>query len=183
MNIYFDTEFTGLHNGTTLISIGLVDENGRSFYAELTDYDKNQVTDWINDNVIKNLTNPILELTGDHWKITGIKAMVKTALNKWLEEYGNEQITLVSDVCHYDMVMFISLYGDAFHIPDMITPACYDINQDIANHYNISLKKAFDINREELSENLGFSVDENNKHNSLFDALIIKNIYEGLHKK
>ena len=41
--IFFDTEFTGLHQKTTLISIGLVSEDGREFYAELTDYDKSQV--------------------------------------------------------------------------------------------------------------------------------------------
>ena len=33
MKIFFDTEFTGLHQHTTLISIGLVDEVGISFYA------------------------------------------------------------------------------------------------------------------------------------------------------
>ena len=27
MNVYFDTEFTGLHKGTTLISIGLMGRN------------------------------------------------------------------------------------------------------------------------------------------------------------
>ena len=35
--IFFDTEFTGLHQNTTLISIGLVSECGKSFYAELVD--------------------------------------------------------------------------------------------------------------------------------------------------
>lgn len=37
---FFDTEFTGLHNGATLLSIGIVYEDGHKFYAELTDYDK-----------------------------------------------------------------------------------------------------------------------------------------------
>jgi len=32
--IFFDTEFTGLHKDTTLISIGLIAEDGRTFYAE-----------------------------------------------------------------------------------------------------------------------------------------------------
>jgi hypothetical protein len=36
--IFFDTEFTGLHQGTTLISIGLISECGKTFYAEFTDY-------------------------------------------------------------------------------------------------------------------------------------------------
>ena len=43
MKIFFDTEFTGLHKGTELISIGMVDEVGRTFYAEFNDYDKNQI--------------------------------------------------------------------------------------------------------------------------------------------
>ena len=55
MKIYFDTEFTGLHKNTTLISIGLIDEVGRSFYAEFSDYDKYQCDDWIKENVWANL--------------------------------------------------------------------------------------------------------------------------------
>ena len=53
--LFFDTEFTGLHQNTTLISIGLISECGKTFYAELTDYDKTQLDDWLNENVISNL--------------------------------------------------------------------------------------------------------------------------------
>ena len=55
MNIFFDTEFTGLHQETTLISIGCVAETGEAFYAILNDYDKSQVDEWIQENVIANL--------------------------------------------------------------------------------------------------------------------------------
>ena len=55
MKIFFDTEFTGLHKNTTLISMGLIDENARTFYAEFSDYDKSQCDNWIKDNVIKHL--------------------------------------------------------------------------------------------------------------------------------
>ena len=58
MKIFFDTEFTGLHQKTTLISIGLISEDGSTFYAEFTDYDKSQIDDWIEKNVIANLTIP-----------------------------------------------------------------------------------------------------------------------------
>ena len=54
MNLYFDTEFTGLRKDTTLISIGIVSEDGRKFYAEFTDYDESQCGDWIKQNVILN---------------------------------------------------------------------------------------------------------------------------------
>ena len=43
--IFFDMEFTGLHQKTTLISIGLIAEDGRTFYAEFNDYDKSQLDD------------------------------------------------------------------------------------------------------------------------------------------
>ena len=55
MKIFFDTEFTGLHKDTSLISIVLISEDRRCFYAELTDYDENQCDDWIRENVIKHL--------------------------------------------------------------------------------------------------------------------------------
>src|SRR5690348_2922568 len=55
MRVFFDTEFTGLHQNTTLISIGFVTEEGNTFYAEFIDYDKNQVDEWIQENVIANL--------------------------------------------------------------------------------------------------------------------------------
>ena len=31
MKIFFDTEFTGLHKDTTIISIGMISENGKKF--------------------------------------------------------------------------------------------------------------------------------------------------------
>ena len=43
MKIFFDTEFTGLHKNTTLISIGMIAEDGKTFYAEFTDYNENNV--------------------------------------------------------------------------------------------------------------------------------------------
>lgn len=53
--IFFDMEFTGLHQKTTLISIGMVSLCGKRFYAEFTDYDKSQVDDWVRENVISSL--------------------------------------------------------------------------------------------------------------------------------
>lgn len=53
--LFFDTEFTGLHQNTTLISIGIVSEHGHKFYAELNDYDQSQVNDWLRENVINKL--------------------------------------------------------------------------------------------------------------------------------
>ena len=55
-NLFFDTEFTGLHSEAKLISIGIVAEDGRYFYAELNDYDKEKDTsDFVKLNVLPNL--------------------------------------------------------------------------------------------------------------------------------
>jgi len=53
--LYFDTEFTGLHQNTTLISIGIISDTAKAFYGEFTDYDDLQIDDWIWKNVILKL--------------------------------------------------------------------------------------------------------------------------------
>ena len=183
MKIFFDTEFTGLHKNTTLISIGLVDENGRTFYAEFTDYDECQCDKWIRENVIKHLkwskegpVEDFVNYSGDlnYTETYGSKLYVKEVLTEWLSIY--DKVELVSDVCHYDMVLFIDIWGGAFDIPRCINPACHDINQDIASYYMISESEAFDKSREEIIEYWEKKID-GDKHNSLYDALVIKEIY------
>lgn len=179
MKIFFDTEFTGLHKNTTLISIGLIDENGRTFYAEFSDYDESQCDEWIKENVIKNLKLPngvCLNYDDEHtwYNVKGDKLFIKNELNKWLSKY--DEVELVSDVCHYDMVLFIDIFGGAFDIPTNINPACHDINQDIANRYDLSETWAFDKSREEILKENGITI-EGDKHNALYDAKVIQQIY------
>lgn len=180
MKIFFDTEFTGLYKNTTLISIGLVDEDGRSFYAEFTDYDESQCDDWIKENVINNLLLNDYEtfekriINGDTY-VRGTKETISEELKEWLLPYYRVQ--LVSDVCHYDMVLFIDIFGNAFDIPSCINPSCHDINQDIAKFYNIHENEAFDKSREDIIGEYRYLV-VGDKHNSLYDAKVIKAIYE-----
>ena len=74
------------------------------------------------------------------------------------------------------MVLFIDIWGGAFDIPSTVNPACHDINQDIARFYEFSETEAFDYSREQILENNAISI-EGNKHNSLYDAKVIKEIY------
>ena len=179
MKIFFDTEFTGLHKGTTLISIGMVDEKGRTFYAELTDYNQSQCDDWIQKHVIENLKLPRQGCYNynneDTWcNVRGDKELVKEALTKWLSKYN--EVQFVSDVCHYDMVLLIDIFGHAFKLPKGINAACHDINQDIAEHYGCSEVEAFDKSREGILADYDLAI-EGDKHNALYDAQVIKRIY------
>jgi hypothetical protein len=180
MKIFFDTEFTGLHKTTTLISIGCVDENGNQFYAELTDYDKSQVNEWIEENVIKNLRlskNMSSEDMFGNFEICSTKKNVKEALEKWLSKY--EEVQFVSDVCHYDFVLLVDIFGNAFDLPKNVSPCCIDLNDYIAKDYDIAEREAFNMSREDILNEWRIEV-KGDKHNSLYDAKVIKEIYERL---
>ena len=55
VKVFFDCEFTGLQQNTTLISIGLISECGKTFYAEFNDFAQDLVDDWVQHHVISNL--------------------------------------------------------------------------------------------------------------------------------
>lgn len=183
MKLYFDEEFSGLHKNTTLISLGIVAEDGRKFYAEFTDYDEKQCDKWIEENVLSHLIlsgndNLAKELSRDDRAIVvmGCKADIRNELSDWLSQFPYAQF--VSDVCHYDFVLLIDLFGTAFDLPENVSPACHDINIDIARHYGISEREAFDRSREEIVSELCGHEIEGRKHNALYDAEVIKAIYE-----
>ena len=169
MKIYFDTEFTGLHKNTTLISIGLISEKGDAFYAEFNDYDKTQIDEWLQENVINNLTIP-----NEYDKqlintFKGNKQYIKEKLQIWLSQF--DDIEIWSDCLAYDWVLFSDIFGHAFNIPKNI----YYIPFDICTLFKLKDINP-DINREK------FAGIEGNKHNALHDAKIIKACYEKLIK-
>lgn len=176
MKIFFDTEFTGLHKNTTLISLGCVDENGMTFYAEFTDYDEAQCNDWIKDNVLAHLIGGKPGAVGVNGNIIvrGNKKDIATKFRNWLSCY--DEVQFVSDVCHYDMVLLIDIFGTAFDLPEGVSASCHDINQDIARHYGCSEAEAFDKSREEFLADYDMVVD-GDKHNALYDAKVIKALY------
>lgn len=159
MKIFFDTEFTGLHQKTTLISIGMVTEDGRAFYAELNDYDKDQLDPWLSEHVIGNLT-------GKHVLSTSELA---TELRMFLGQF--DTVEMWSDCLAYDWVLFNNIFGGAFSIPKNV----YYIPFDLCTLMKVKGVDP-DINREAYA---GFEEDQS-KHNSLHDAQVIKACYEKL---
>lgn len=187
MLLFFDTEFTGLRKDTTLISIGIIAENGKRFYAEFSTYRENQCDDWIRENVLKHTIldgNDILAARlgedSNTTVILGSKADIRYELGKWLKQF--DKVQFVSDVCHYDFVLLIDIFGTAFDLPENVCAACHDINQDIAKNYIISEQKAFYKSREEIVMELCGHEVEGQKHNALYDAEVIRAIYEEIGK-
>lgn len=178
IKLFLDTEFTGLHQGTTLISLGIVREDGRTFYAEFTDYDESQLDDWLRDNVIANLTLGDFDLDRDYRPYEGAvvyrgnKEEVVQALMHWIG--SDNEYEVWSDCLSYDWVLFCQLFGHAFNIPKNIYYIPFDI---------CTLMKAKgvdpDINREDLAFGAEKAlVSGMSKHNALWDAKVINACYE-----
>lgn len=201
MNIYFDTEFTGLVPNTTLISLGCITEFGETFYAEFTDYNKDLCDDWIKENVLDNLVlkyvqSPceydVYECDRYETYVKGTTEYIKEYFNKWLKEVSeikhdsNERLRIqfVSDVCHYDFYLLCNLFGGAFSLPKNVNPVCYDICQDLVDEHDGDIHDMFDAfnySREDACRfyNQG-RLPKGIKHNALYDAEVIKMIYEGM---
>lgn len=193
MKVFMDVEFTGLHKDTTLISIGMVSEDGRRFYGECYDYDKEQIDTWIQENVINNTTylseiskTENMSIAKDNMYLVSTKNGLRDYLAEWFEQF--DSVELVSDVCHYDMVLLIDLFGTAFDLPKNVCPVCYDINQDIARVIGCSPAEAFDKSREGLIGEMGVKriakeMERATKHNALYDAYVIKMLYLLLNRR
>lgn len=134
--LYGDTEFTGCHPKTSLVSLGLVTAADHRFYAEFTDYDKNQVNSWIGKNVIQNLKllemcpgTSITEETGTGTTVTyckGDRGYIKGHTLNWLDEHhiAGSPYKWHLDLYTYDMFLLTDLlctYKDGYPVmPEML---------------------------------------------------------------
>ena len=215
MNIFFDSEFTGLVPRSTFISIGMITEKDERFYAEFTDFDESLCDEWIMENVFANLRldhmqkrhDNTLSIIDNETFVVGDSNFIREILTAWLEDQANQDpdecLQLIGDVAHYDMVLLCNLFGGAKNLPKWVNPAIYDICQDICARTLYDKKKpgqphndrvywypntslmpdAFNISREKLCATLNGRLPKGNLHNALYDAELIKMIYEGQREK
>ena len=178
--VFFDTEFTGLRQNTSLISIGCISENGHSFYATLKDYSYEGIDDWIVDNVLGNLlysendrdfnvvddTDANGRRSQRYYDITTPKC--KDLLLEWLQGIDRD-IVMWSDCLAYDWVLFCELFGGARDVPGFINY----IPRDICTLFEVKGIDP-DVSRVE------FVGIKETRHNALSDAILIKACYEKL---
>ena len=175
IRIYYDSEFTGLHRNSTLISIGMVTDRGSTFYAEFIDYDKEQVNDWINENVIANLKfkdKPLLSPGLNHhqekWnaaqvilkgppfeysiEVSGTADIVREQLSKWLQnisEFYQQELQFYVDCYAYDWMLLVDLLTEgktAIDMPNFIDYIPVDLSTVLW-----SMMEDPDVNREKFA--------------------------------
>ena len=92
--IFLDTEFTGLNQHSTLISLALVKDENAFFYAEFTDYDTAQVSPWLQENVLANLKFEkrfsFIESHDGCTCMKGTRDEVRKALEGWFIQVSEE---------------------------------------------------------------------------------------------
>lgn len=114
--MFFDTEF--IDNGKTIepISIGILCEDGRQYYAEFSDTDLLKANPWVKKNVI-----PYLD-----FKCLRTKEDVRRELLKFCYEY-NENIEFWGYYCAYDWVLLCQIFGTMIDLPDGFPMFPYDL--------------------------------------------------------
>ena len=178
MKVFFDMEFTGLHQKTTPISLGLVAENGCTFYGEFSDYDVDQVDDWLKENVIANLMltpkDPTCfehisstgRLSDSSVTVYGGRDCIAKYLSIWLS--GFDQVEMWGDCLAYDWVLFCELFGGGV---ECLPQNVYYIPFDICTLFKMANIDP-DIDRIKYAEMAAA------KHVAIDDAVVICRCYE-----
>lgn len=211
INMYFDTEFTGLRAKTDLISIGIL-IGEKLFYAEILNVDVSENTvgkdtyEFLQSDVFPGLldgelpTSKMRERTNKGTVIVDEYNMVSKELIDFLFGYVNAnpktKICPISDVMYYDMVLLMDLinhykptnneeYEKVKRVRDAVSPAGIDINDFISRYKKIDIYKAFDYNREKLLDEFDdiSLVFPGKKHNALYDARVIRALYKILNSR
>jgi hypothetical protein len=133
MKYFLDTEFIEKPNTIQLISIGIVSEDGREFYAESSDFDENIANNWVKENVISNLwSRQSNKKEFYQWFLDGgIGGLISTKyigseIKRWI---GNDTPEFWGYYADYDWVVTCWLFGSMIDLPKGWPMYCRDIKQ------------------------------------------------------
>jgi hypothetical protein len=121
MRYFYDCEF--IEDGRTieLVSIGVVDETGREFYAVSTEFDPSRAIDWVRRNVLDKLPGP----ADPAWRS---RAQIRDDLLSFLTGPGGP-IELWAWMASYDHVVLAQLWGDMRALPRVIPRFTHELRQ------------------------------------------------------
>jgi len=119
---FYDTEF--IEDGRTieLISIGVVAEDGREYYAVSTEFDPERAGSWVRVNVLPKLPPPASQV----WRS---RSQIRQDLEKFFGIDGTEPIELWAWVAAYDHVALCQLWGPMTALPPPIPRFTRELRQ------------------------------------------------------
>jgi len=160
MRYFIDTEFSelGPHLPIDLISIGIVAEDGREFYAVSTEFREADCSDWVQKNVLPYLLGVVRVGIGQ----ASLKE-IRAAILKFCdpEQYGKPRFW--GYYADYDWVVFCQIFGAMANLPKGWPMYCRDLKQWCDDLDNPKLPK-----------------QDSTEHNALHDARWNKQVWEFL---
>lgn len=134
VRVYYDTEF--IEDGRTidLISIGLVAEDGREYYAVNQEMPVRRIRKhaWLMENVVPGLPVP----HGDRWLYDYASPLSKkrTAIASEVREFitAAPDVELWASFGAYDHVVLAQLWGSMIALPDGVPMWTNDLQQEAA---------------------------------------------------
>ena len=125
MRYFYDTEF--IEDGRTieLISIGVVAEDGREYYAVSTEFDPERAGSWVRANVLPKLPPPSSPL----WRS---RKQIRQDLEEFLRVFdvgAADPIELWAWVGAYDHVVLCQLWGTMPALPPAIPRFTRELRQ------------------------------------------------------
>ncbi len=121
MRYFIDTEFieAGRTKPVTLISICIVAEDGRTFYAVSSEFNPDDANDWVKANVLTQLG------IDTRWTIPEIADYVKKFCDPAV--YGKPEFW--GYYADYDWVVFCQMFGAMINLPEGFPMYCNDLKQ------------------------------------------------------
>ncbi|MBV7296243.1 polyadenylate-specific 3'-exoribonuclease AS [Corynebacterium sp. TAE3-ERU12] len=122
MRYFYDTEF--IEDGRTidLVSIGVVAEDGREFYAVSTEFDARAAGPWVRQNVLNQLPSP----SSPTWMS---RAAIRDRLGEFLLAPNQGDPELWAWVGAYDHIALVQLWGDMTKLPRRIPRFTRELKQ------------------------------------------------------
>lgn len=116
---FFDTEF--IEDGSTidLVSIGIVREDGREYYAVSEDADHTRANQWVRDNVLAQLPLPIHPAWRPRRQIA----------HDIVDFVGSTKPEFWAYYAAYDHVALAQLFGPMIGLPPNLPMHCMDLKQ------------------------------------------------------
>lgn len=133
---WFDTEF--IEDGRTieLLSIGIVCEDGREFYAECLHADVSEASDWVKVNVLPCLWSQQKDKTRfNEWSRDGgtggllPKHFIAADIKEFCNPIKHGRPEFWAYYADYDWVVFCQMFGTMMQFPDNYPMYCMDIKQ------------------------------------------------------
>lgn len=110
MRYFYDTEF--IEDGRTieLISIGVVAEDGREYYAVSTEFDPERAGSWVRANVLPKLPPPSSQV----WRS---RRQIRADLEEFFRIDDTDGVELWAWIAAYDHVALCQLWGTMPELP------------------------------------------------------------------